>query len=513
MKKSNLNPPRLFHDRIPGNHLFSSVDAGAHFGVTNDYITRLCRTGKVEGFFIKGKWFVDKESLRKYLGRMRSRRGSLYKTLSEKLREEYKANLEKTGSMARDLKKHTSSQKSPRSRFFSLLQAFFTVLLFVGVSAAPLPAHASQTPPLIISYQGRLADSSGNLLGGSGTTYYFKFSIWNSGTVGTGTQLWPTTLHSVSTTVTQGIFTVNIGDTANGYPDPLNFDFSSNNNLYLQVEVSSNNSTFETLSPRQQLTSAIFSQLAGSVVGTTTPSLFGTTVPVANSFVTIAATSTGSIPLSIVGAFNQIANLFQVQNSVGTNLFSINATGGVSALAATTTSFFATTASSTSLFTSNLSVGSLSGFLKATAGAVATALVNLTSDVTGVLPIGNGGTGTSTAPSYGQLLVGNSSGVYTLMATSTLGLGGSSGTVSSVGVSGGSTGLTTSGGPITSSGTITLAGVLNLANGGTGLSSAPAYGNILVGNSGSGYTLTATSSLGLASLSSFSATTPLAYNS
>ena len=41
--------------------------------------------------------------------------------------------------------------------------------------------------------------------------------------------------------------------------------------------------------------------------------------------------------------------------------------------------------------------------------------------------------------------------------------------VTSVAVSGGTTGLTTSGGPITGSGTITLAGTLAIANGGTGV--------------------------------------------
>lgn len=46
------------------------------------------------------------------------------------------------------------------------------------------------------------------------------------------------------------------------------------------------------------------------------------------------------------------------------------------------------------------------------------------------------------------------------------------GTVTSVGVSGGTTGLTTSGGPITTSGTITLAGTLAVANGGTGATDA-----------------------------------------
>ena len=50
-------------------------------------------------------------------------------------------------------------------------------------------------------------------------------------------------------------------------------------------------------------------------------------------------------------------------------------------------------------------------------------------------------------------------------------VGTGSGSVSSVAVSGGTTGLTTSGGPITTSGTITLAGTLAAANGGTGQAS------------------------------------------
>jgi hypothetical protein len=45
------------------------------------------------------------------------------------------------------------------------------------------------------------------------------------------------------------------------------------------------------------------------------------------------------------------------------------------------------------------------------------------------------------------------------------------GTVTSIDVSGGTTGLTYSGGPITTSGTITMAGTLITTNGGTGLSS------------------------------------------
>jgi len=56
-----------------------------------------------------------------------------------------------------------------------------------------------------------------------------------------------------------------------------------------------------------------------------------------------------------------------------------------------------------------------------------------------------------------------------------------SGTVTSVAVSGGTTGLTTSGGPITGAGTITIAGTLTVANGGTGATSLAAN-NVLLGN-------------------------------
>lgn len=62
------------------------------------------------------------------------------------------------------------------------------------------------------------------------------------------------------------------------------------------------------------------------------------------------------------------------------------------------------------------------------------------------------------------------------------------GTVTSVNASGGTTGLTFSGGPITTSGTLTLAGTLAVANGGTGQTSYT-DGQLLIGNS-TGNTLT-----------------------
>jgi hypothetical protein len=64
------------------------------------------------------------------------------------------------------------------------------------------------------------------------------------------------------------------------------------------------------------------------------------------------------------------------------------------------------------------------------------------------------------------------------------------GTVTSVDASGGTTGMTFTGGPITASGTLTLGGTLGVANGGTGLTATPTNGQLAIGN-GTGYTLAA----------------------
>jgi len=119
------------------------------------------------------------------------------------------------------------------------------------------------------------------------------------------------------------------------------------------------------------------------------------------------------------------------------------------------------------------------------------------SNTVGTLSVVRGGTGATNAsdarinllPAYTNnaskvlALNTNATDVEWITITNTGG-GGTSG-VTSVDVSGGSTGLTTSGGPITNSGTITLGGTLSIAAGGTGQTNAalaieallPAYTN------------------------------------
>jgi hypothetical protein len=78
-----------------------------------------------------------------------------------------------------------------------------------------------------------------------------------------------------------------------------------------------------------------------------------------------------------------------------------------------------------------------------------------------------------------KLYFKNAAGTVKLLASNS----GSAGSVTSVDVSGGTTGLTTSGGPITSSGTITLAGTLAVANGGTGVTASTGTGSVVLNSS------------------------------
>jgi hypothetical protein len=108
----------------------------------------------------------------------------------------------------------------------------------------------------------------------------------------------------------------------------------------------------------------------------------------------------------------------------------------------------------------------------------------------GTLNVANGGTGATSrqqaATNILPIQTGNAGRVLATDGTTaswedpaTVG-GGGSGSVTSIDISGGLTGLTTSGGPITSSGTITLGGTLSIGSGGTGQTTRAAAINALL---------------------------------
>ncbi|MBP9822356.1 MAG: hypothetical protein KBC81_02870, partial [Candidatus Pacebacteria bacterium] len=144
--------------------------------------------------------------------------------------------------------------------FFSRTLTTIFVVGFLFTSTGNISAAV----PRLLSFQGRLSNSSGDLLGSSGTNYYFKFSIYNSSA--SGSQLWTSGSSGIAIKVTQGVFNTLLGDTSAGF-NSLDLDFDSTSNYYLEVQVSSDNASFETLTPRQRIVSAGFAVNADSVHG------------------------------------------------------------------------------------------------------------------------------------------------------------------------------------------------------------------------------------------------------
>ena len=115
----------------------------------------------------------------------------------------------------------------------------------------------------------------------------------------------------------------------------------------------------------------------------------------------------------------------------------------------------------------SVTVGSATTATSATSATTATTATNIAGGAANRIAYntGSGATSFVVAPTVSSTFLKWTGSAF---AWDTAGAG----TVTSVDVSGGTTGLTASGGPITNSGTITLAGTLAVANGGTGATTA-----------------------------------------
>lgn len=245
--------------------------------------------------------------------------------------------------------------------------------------------------------------------------------------------------------------------------------------------------------------------------------------------ITLTGTVTSSGSITLGGALSGVSLTTQVSGTLptangGTNLTSFTSGGAVYATStsALTTGTLPATAGGTG--NASYAVGDLVYASTTTAlsrladvatgnalisGGVGVApsygKIGLATHVSGTLPIANGGTGQTTASAAfnalspvtttGDLILGNGTNSSTRLAIGTNGYvltsngttaswqagGGGGGGVTSF--SGSTTGLT----PATATtGAITLGGTLSTANGGTGTSSTPSNGQLLIGN-GSGY--------------------------
>src|SRR3989338_7255803 len=187
------------------------------------------------------------------------------------------------------------------SHIISRKLAIAIIVLFVSFIGSfgifIFQAGAGTGAPQILNYQGRLLDSSGNLIGtSSGTEYCFRFSFYTDATVGgtPETKLWPTdTPSNMTVNVKDGIFSVGIGDTsvADEGDDLSSFDFESNDTIYLNVSFAAQSgescagvTPSETFGPRQRVFSSGYA-INSNTVGGFSPaqSATGNQIPVLTS--------------------------------------------------------------------------------------------------------------------------------------------------------------------------------------------------------------------------------------
>lgn len=196
------------------------------------------------------------------------------------------------------MRREGCSAKAIRSlakRFFASF-VFACVLVGAGYSGL-VRVQAAAVPPRIIMYQGRLLNSNGVPV--SDATANISFALYDAASA--GTCLWSNNSNTCASvvartvTLTSGLFSEALGDTAAGVPYasiPATV-FANNASVYLEVIVNG-----ETLTPRKPMLSAPYAMNSDSLDGFDTSSTGATTgvVPVtdANGNLTITGSPIGA---------------------------------------------------------------------------------------------------------------------------------------------------------------------------------------------------------------------------
>ena len=206
--------------------------------------------------------------------------------------------------------------------------------LLLASALAALPA-AAQVFPAYLNYQGKLGDTTGNPLTG---TYSFQFNLYNQ--AAGGTLLFSDANYSGSNavSVSNGVYSVQIGSlTAGGIPVSAFF----NSEVWLEVHVEAGtvlDGAADILSPRERLTTSPFAFLAsnaeylGAGVAIATFTAGGNLI-LPYGVTAATASFTGNVGIGTTNATSKLTVAGQVD--VGTNKIINLATPGVASDAAT----------------------------------------------------------------------------------------------------------------------------------------------------------------------------------
>lgn len=226
-----------------------------------------------------------------------------------------------------------ASTKRTMSRYLaSMLLVGFVVS---GLLAMTISRVFAVSAPNILSYQGRILNSNGVPVADTTASISFAFYTAASG----GTCLWSNSSDTCATTtartvtLTDGLFSENLGDTAAGVPYAAINDsvFADNAAVYLEIIVNT-----ETLTPRKQIVAAPYAMNSDTLDGFNTTQVGGTTaaVPVLTSEgrlivtgeTTGSSVDNGSVYINAATTSTPLDTLFGIALS-GSQVFRVNAVG------------------------------------------------------------------------------------------------------------------------------------------------------------------------------------------
>jgi hypothetical protein len=318
--------------------------------------------------------------------------------------------------MARIFKKIISQHSVSLSLIVSLCLSLVSNTIVFPVSVAEAAFNKQ------INYQGKLTNTS-NVAVTNGN-YNMRFKLYTAATG--GSPLWTEddlVSNSQGITTNSGLFSVMLGSTT----ALTGIDF--NQTLYLGVAIGGTTTVpvwDSEMTPRKVLGAVPAAFVADTIQGLN-PTQFirsdaANATSSASTYLSITNSGAGKIADFIgTGSLSALAILSNGNVGVGTTSpyakLSVVGQAVAEYFTATSTSIasrFPYASSTAQTISGSLYLASLNGPLQANAG-----LISATSSI-GVL---YGGTGLTSAPTFGQMLVGNASSGYTLTATTSLGFG------------------------------------------------------------------------------------------
>ncbi|MBX9765378.1 helix-turn-helix domain-containing protein, partial [Patescibacteria group bacterium] len=382
---------------IQGSEFLSAREAGQIFSYSPDYISRLCRNGLVKAERVGKSWFVERESLKAF-------------------------------AMKSELEAEKRRQELREERISEIKDSITLGAVQSAGSAGPLGQYALQS-----------ARVAAFVLGVS--VFLFFVSSPNSfGALLDGTKQF--VLKVAELDIRLGNRIVSLWEDRDLIAGELAFDISDSvSNINLASAVSA----VDSLSTSVRNTTENFSagvpwyerawRFITSLFETKKETVVHVPVKVSPPVVTRPATTTVVVrePVRVVERQTPTTVIENITRNVilsGVSQSELNALRAellqrISQIPAPIISFSgppASTPLSVQSFAPSQRIDNLAN-VTITNATITGGSVTATA-FSGTLGIGSGGTGTSTAPAYGQVLLGNNSGGYDLVATSSLGISG-----------------------------------------------------------------------------------------